>query len=311
MAAPVVDLLEPVDVADEQREPPSVAIGAGCLELELAHEAAPVPQPRERVVVGQELHLLELRGGVQRGRRLVGEHAQGLQAGRRRHQQVDRVIRPDQSDQLTAAPVQRHDQPVVVPGVRALTAALRAVRVGLGPHACAGLFTGQQIAALRLELRHQQHRDLRQREAAVDGRVVELPPVGGARLEVAGVGVGQVDRDRLEPQRVVDAVADRLQDRVDRERLGQPRGHPQQLLERVSVPRRLGRLLSALDRQRGVRRQRHQHVQLLVGRLAAGHRLVDRHDPQQRPVRVVQRHHQRILRVPGVLRGVARQLGDV
>src|SRR3954469_12981232 len=86
MAALVVDLLEPVDIAHEQREPPSVAIGAGRLERELAHEAAPVPEPSERVMVRQELHLLELRGGVQRGRCLIRKHTQGLQTGRRGYQ---------------------------------------------------------------------------------------------------------------------------------------------------------------------------------------------------------------------------------
>ena len=79
VAVPVVQLLEAVQVAQHQRERPVVAARAGGLVAEPAGERAAVEQARQRVVLGEVAHLLEVVRRVDRGRRLVGEHAQRLQ----------------------------------------------------------------------------------------------------------------------------------------------------------------------------------------------------------------------------------------
>ena len=160
----------------------------------------------------------------------------------------------------------------------------------------------EQEAALDLELRVEQALDLGERHRGVHGRVVDVPPVRGPRPEDARVGLGQVDADVLEAERRVDAVADRLQDLVDREGLGEARGHLKQLLERGPVAGGLLGLLGALDRDRGVVGHRHEHVQLLVGRDAPARGLVDRQDADQVAVGLPQRHEQRVERMPAVRR---------
>src|SRR5437588_674802 len=58
----VVHLLEPVEVEHDQREG---GVGLGRLRdgaLELAHEGAAVRELRQRIVIGEIAHLLELRG---------------------------------------------------------------------------------------------------------------------------------------------------------------------------------------------------------------------------------------------------------
>ena len=79
MTVPVVHLLEPVEVEHDQCER---SLGPDCLRhsaLELAHERAPVRQLRQRIMVREIAHLLELCRERQCARRLVGEDPQRLQ----------------------------------------------------------------------------------------------------------------------------------------------------------------------------------------------------------------------------------------
>ena len=72
------------------------------------------------------------------------------------------------------------------------------------------------------------------------------------------------------------------------------------------MPRRLRRLLRRLHRERRVVGERHEHVELLVGRAEAAHGPVDRDDPEQMPVGVAHRQEERVLRMPGAGFPVAR-----
>ena len=147
MTLRVVDGLELVQVEDDERERPGVTTAARDLCVEMLDERAPVEQVRERIVVGQEAHLLELLGGVQRRRRLVREHTQRLQALGRRHQPVLRVVGPDEAHLVAASVVQRHEQPVMVPGVRPAAVALRAVLDVVGVDPCPCRVVRDEVAA--------------------------------------------------------------------------------------------------------------------------------------------------------------------
>src|SRR5712691_12994127 len=59
MAGAVVQLLELVEVAEHEREGSTVALRPRGLRLELADERTAIRQPRERIVIGEELQLLE------------------------------------------------------------------------------------------------------------------------------------------------------------------------------------------------------------------------------------------------------------
>ena len=80
VAVPVVQLFEAVEVEHHQRERRAGLSGFGERALELADEGAPVRQLRERVVVGEVTHLLELGCERERAGRLVGEDPQRLEA---------------------------------------------------------------------------------------------------------------------------------------------------------------------------------------------------------------------------------------
>ena len=69
------------------------------------------------------------------------------------------------------------------------------------------------------------------------------------------------------------------------------------------------RLLSRLDRERGVLRDRDEDVDLVAARLAAGDRLVDGEDPEQRAVGAAHRDEERVVRMPRVRVVADRQVG--
>ena len=126
-------------------------------------------------MLGQELHLLVLRRRVERGGRLVREHAQRLQPGVGGDQAVGRVVDPDHAHQPASAAPQRHEQPVVAPRRRPAAVVARLVRVMLGADAPHHLFVLDQMAALDLELGLQQPLELGQRHGHGDGVVGHLP----------------------------------------------------------------------------------------------------------------------------------------
>ena len=80
--------------------------------------------------------------------------------------------------------------------------------------------------------------------------------------------------------------------------LVQVRRDREQRLERVAIRLRARRLLGRFDRERRVLADGDQYVELVAGRLAAGDRLVDREDPEQRAVRAAHRGEQRVVRMP-------------
>ena len=79
------------------------------------------------VMFVRSLDLVELSGLLERGRGLVRERPQDLEALRVGAQAVEGVVGPDIADPATATVVQRHEQPVVLPGVWPAAVALRAV----------------------------------------------------------------------------------------------------------------------------------------------------------------------------------------
>ena len=265
-----------------------------------SREGAAVAHARERVVLGEELHLLE--GGRHRDRRggLVGEHPQRLQAIGRGDEPVLGLVGPDDADQLARAVVQRDDEPVVVPGQRAGAVARRLVGGALDAEPRARLIAGQQEAALDLELGVEQAPQ-RPQVAALGGRdLLGRPPHHRARHRALRGVVDELDGDVVEAQRGADAGADLLEDRVDRHRLGQARGDAQQLLERGAVAGRLGRGEGVLDGLGGVGGQRGEDREVVVGRTQARDRLVDGHDPEHVPLAVAQRDEEGVLGMPGV-----------
>ncbi len=73
------------------------------------------------------LDLLELRRLLEGRHRLVREGSEDLQAVRVGPQSVDRIVGPDVADPAGSPVVQRHEQPMVLPGVRPAPVELRAV----------------------------------------------------------------------------------------------------------------------------------------------------------------------------------------
>ena len=112
--------------------------------------------------------------------------------------------------------------------------------------------------------------------------------------------VGEEGDHLVEAERLARPPADRVEDLLRRPALGQLRRYRQQVLDRGAVPApELGRL-GLLDRDGRVRDHRAQQLELDRRRAAAGLRLVDGHDPQQRAVAGAHRHHQRVVRLPRV-----------
>ena len=156
-------------------------------------------------MVGEEAHLLELLRGVERRRRLVREDAQRLQPLRRRDEPVLRVVRPDEAHLLAVPVVERHEQPVVVPGVRAAAVALRAVLDVIRVDALARRLVRHEVAAGDFERRVEERPHRIERHRAQHGRVVRLPTGRRARAQQSGLHVDELDRHLLEAERGVDA----------------------------------------------------------------------------------------------------------
>ena len=202
--------------------------------------------------------------------------------------------------------VERDDEPVVVPGVRAAPVHGRG-EGGALRRARDGRRLRDEEAALDLEGGVQQRADVVDRDAPLR-RVRDVVPAGDrARRQQPRLGVDELDHDLLEVQRAGDAVAHLLEHLVDRAALGQARGDLQQLLERGAVARGLDRLLRALQSAGGERHHGHQQVELVVGGAHAGDRLADRDDAEQVPVGVPAGHEELVAGDPGV--GARRRVG--
>ena len=118
VAERVVDALEVVEVEHQQRQ---LAGGAERVEVgvDARLEAAAVAQPGQRVVGGEVAQAVELARGLDRAHRLVRERPQRLQRLVGGQHAVLGVVHPDHAGEPAVAVVQRHDEPVVVPGAAA------------------------------------------------------------------------------------------------------------------------------------------------------------------------------------------------
>ena len=297
VAERVVDALEVVEVDHQQRQ---LAARAELVEVAVDREleAAAVAQPGQRIVGGEVLEPLEPPRGLDRAHRLVGEHAQRLQRLVGGQQPVLRVVDPDHPVDAPGRVVQRHDDPVVVPGQRPAAVADRrvdAAQLGRDLQRLVALHDDAAVAhALRVE----------QRLDRLDRHVRELR--GALRREADArqrhqlALVGEEGDDLVEAERLAHAPADGVEHLLLRAPLGQLRRDGQQVLHGRAVPAPQLRGLRLLDRDRRVGDDRAQQLQLDRRRAAAGDRLVDRHDPEQRAVGRAQRDHQRVVGVPGV-----------
>ena len=87
--AAVVDVLEAVEVAEQQRELAPGASAARDGRLEPLVERAPVRQPRERVLVGERLQPREQLGAPDRGRHLRAQRLREAHVRRRERRRAD------------------------------------------------------------------------------------------------------------------------------------------------------------------------------------------------------------------------------
>jgi len=215
-----------------------------------------------------------------------------------------RFVGPDHPDDLALAVVERDQQPVVVPGVRAAAVQHRGVGAGSAAQEAARLLARDQEAALDLEALVEQEPEVLE----PGGRAVVLhrPAHRRAYAQPARVGIRQVDRHLVEAERGADPLAYRAEDRLDRARLGDLGRDAQEVLEGVTVASGPRLLLGGLDRERRMGGHGHQHVEFLVAGLAARGRLVDRDHPQRLAVRPLQGDDERVLGVPGA--GVVARL---
>jgi len=183
-------------------------------------------------VVGEEAKLLDVVDERHRRRGLVREEPQRLEALARREEPVLGLVGPDDANRGADAVDERDDEPVPVPRPRAAAVQLRAVDEDLGREAAPGLVVREQEAALDLELRVEERRDVGERHPRRERLVAERPADGGLRLEPARRRLDELDRHVLEAERVADALAHRLEDLVGVEPLREARRDAQQLLER-------------------------------------------------------------------------------
>ena len=262
-------------------------------------------------MLGEEPDLLEAPRRVERRGGLVREDPQRLHELPRRDEPVLGIVGPDDGDHLALAVEERDDEPVPVPGPGATAVHHRPVHAVAGREPQHRLLVREQVAALDLERRVEKGRELPHRERSVLGQLVERPAGRRTRDEHPRPGVGELNRDLPEPQRVPDPLAGRLEDRLDRRRLGEPRRHLQELAKREPVMGGRGLLLEALEGEGDVVGDRHEHLQLLVRRARARVGLTDRQDPQHVPVGVEHRHEQLVVGVPRVGVGARLPGGDV
>ena len=170
----------------------------------------------------------------------------------------------------------------------------------LPAEALVGDLGGHEVAAGDLELVREQRRERVERHRRARAPV-SVPAAGRVRLERHVGPGGQLDHDRLEAERVTDSVADRLEDALGILFLGHLRRHLEDPLEHALMLDVVGGVLRHPQRERRVAGDGHEGVHLVVIRPPAALRLVHGDHPDQEPLRVAQRHEQRILCPPGIL----------
>src|SRR6266511_2089948 len=110
MSCTVVQLLELIEVAQHERERVAVALRPQRLRLELANERTPVRQTCQRIVVREELELLEPRRRLERRGCLVREQAQRLHLLACRQQSVRGIVGPHEALEHFLAVEERQDR---------------------------------------------------------------------------------------------------------------------------------------------------------------------------------------------------------
>ena len=121
----------------------------------------------------------------------------------------------------------------------------------------------------------------------------------------------EMQRDPLEPECGLDAAAHRPENRIGRLRGRQARRHVEQLLEARTVERCPLGLLSRIDRDRSVLRERDENLDLIGSRPSSVEGLPDREDPEDPALRVLERDEQLVLWMPGLGVVARAQLRDV
>ena len=252
---------------------------------------------------------LELPRELERRRDLVGEHPEHLKALAAREQPVDRIVDPDEPDELPLPAEERNDEPVVVPRVRPAAVEHRAVR-RRPAHARVALLAGEQVAPFDLELRIEERIDVANVEIEPE-RLVVAPPARSRACDERTVRIGKLNRDLVEAERAADVVADELQHRVDRDAAGQMGGDLDEPLERGAPLRALRGRLHGLDRGGRVMCDGDEDVELVVGRAPAGDGLRHRDHAEHPAVGGLHRHEQLVLRPPRVRGTVIVDVGHV
>ena len=315
MAEAVVQLLEAVEVAEDEAERAPVARRARDLAVEPLDERAPVEQARQRIVVGEEAQLV--RGAADATIAAAAWFAKTRSAWSVscRRQQRGRSGSSAQSMPITSpAPSCSGTSSqwwFQARGPRPFCS--RRTAVGRGAMPPLGLVVREQVAALDLERRIEQRFDVAQEDAApTRAASSRFQPTAARGSRRPGRRVASAREHVLEAERVAHAEADRAQDLVaSTARRSAATRRSSSRSSASAVPRGLACLLRRLHRERGVLRERDEHVELFVGRPPPAHRLVDGEDAEQVAVRVAHRQEERVLGMPAVLAAPGRRVGHV
>ena len=256
-------------------------------------------RPGQRVVGGEVAQAVELARRLDRAHRLVRERAQRLQLSVGGQQAVLGVVDPDHAEEPAVAVVQRHDEPVVVPGARPAAVVDRGVdAVDLGRRAALGLGGVHHDAAVGQEGGVEQRRQDVERERREARDLLGREADARERHKVPAGVVGEEHHHLLEAERLADAVADGVEHLLRRVAARELGGHAQEVLDGGAVAAALGGALGLLEGDGDVRGDGAEQLELDLGGAAAGQRLVDRDDAEHLAGRGPQRHHQRVVGVP-------------
>ncbi len=297
--------LKPSRSATTSAERAAVARGPRHLPVEPLDERAPVQQPRERVVVGEEAQLVEVAAGDDRSRGLVREDPQRLEPVGGGQQPVLGVVRP-RSPRAAAHP-RRHGAGRAAsagstPSGRARSAATHR-RSSPSRSAGAPRRPGAGSSPRpRTPGRRAAPRSARSSRPASAGSSRPQPTAAcGTSHPLPGSTSAAHTLRKPSASRM--PAADAAQDLVGGHLAGEPRGDGEQLLEGALVPGRVGRLPCGLHGERRVVGERDEHVQLVVGGAHAVDGLVHGEDSEHGPVGAAHRHEQRVLGSPRVRAG--------
>ena len=162
---------------------------------EHAVDVEPLEQADRRTVQRRQLGVARVEGlegdrRAERHRRLVRKGPQRLQPLAGRQHRVGGIVGPDEPAPRAVPLDQGNEQPVVRPGARAGAAALRRVRGAVADESPRDRVL-DQVAALDLELRHEELVQVGIGEDEVEPGIVDLPARRSRRGEAARRGQGR------------------------------------------------------------------------------------------------------------------------